>query len=910
MLILLIDGKAMAETRDALKAVGTDCSQIPSAAQARCGSVAKGVWTLAPLDLWPGRRFIEARDSQWKFEDAQTSEFVFEVLNIPHGKGSANLGKQTIESEQVLGHAGVPPKVFSDLLKTQIADSANTMLDWSNLAVLLREIEKNSSVFEDRARKAKLCSNPAALKSYTPNEIKSTEELDLNFVLDGRLDPLSAAPNTIAEVVVEMLQTGFDPNLHPPLASKIEKVAVDHAGSQIQFKIDSKQCRTVLVIADHLGILEEGEVFFQASEPVEDEHGFPRSVMEGPILVSRPPCLQPCDVQKYNAVFKSEYSRLYDVSFTWCLTTAGFLTKACLQVIVMSVKGPQPACSILSGGDYDGDKLLIIMIEAIIQSFDPARADPRFATPPFKDEKWFKVDRTKVKDVISPLVEAKDSGRLSVALTSSLFLFSSFSIMAGTHNTLSYTLGLDHPRTSEAAHVLAKSLDGRKQGFSHSSAQWEQIRKYFEMGNAAKPAYAIRDETKNYDKKLSGDVKIAKRGVTLPKHPLDALISTGMLCIQALKDNFTAKIASLELSIDPDVAEVWRAAHLATAPVSGHPKESWRSLFQQDLGAIHEHIYSLLQHGSDTSVHTGVKFGAYKLPSSPQDCFTRYKEMRQIWSSERDRREKSATLANAPGSPTKSPTKKWKGSSPSHKQDLLDLTKSFWDLPTFCSPNLLGPGGKEFARALVASCAYLLPISPNEFTFVSDGDDGVGKRTFLDTLLCARVNSASTTESSASAGSVAAAAMDLDDDPFLSTQFSMSYSQVECAEAGLVSPSTLRTASRSPSTSRTTSASPSKPPRTWRLTFAEATRHSAYTFGFDMAHRDLTGLKADAITRRLHPGTGLQAFKLSPYMHTVMGVKNKSAAGIVDAKRKTRPRTLLPPPEEVLQSPSKRSKTS
>mgnify|MGYP001589743694 CR=1 FL=1 len=103
----------------------------------------------------------------------------------------------------------------------------------------------------------------------------------------------------------------------PLLASKIKKIASDYVASQIQFKIQSKQCRTVLVIADHvgtpvtvdptqadtqvlqLGLLREGQIFFQSSEPIVDANGFrQRNVVTGPILVSRPPCLQPCDVQK------------------------------------------------------------------------------------------------------------------------------------------------------------------------------------------------------------------------------------------------------------------------------------------------------------------------------------------------------------------------------------------------------------------------------------------------------------------------------------------------------------------------------------------------------------------------------------------------------------------------------------
>lgn len=114
------------------------------------------------------------------------------------------------------------------------------MLDWTNLPALLREIELKSSVFEDRARKAKLFGDPASLQPYSSRDGKTEPAAEeLAFVLDGRLDPLSGAPNTIAEVVVEMLvcllsfptcagradgtgeqQSGFDPNEKP--AARLE----------------------------------------------------------------------------------------------------------------------------------------------------------------------------------------------------------------------------------------------------------------------------------------------------------------------------------------------------------------------------------------------------------------------------------------------------------------------------------------------------------------------------------------------------------------------------------------------------------------------------------------------------------------------------------------------------------------
>lgn len=81
---------------------------LPGAAQARCGvgkgelasiflfeplftRLPAGVWALAPPTYWGENIWIEIRDSQWKYEDRQTTSFTFEVHSIPISRSSANI---------------------------------------------------------------------------------------------------------------------------------------------------------------------------------------------------------------------------------------------------------------------------------------------------------------------------------------------------------------------------------------------------------------------------------------------------------------------------------------------------------------------------------------------------------------------------------------------------------------------------------------------------------------------------------------------------------------------------------------------------------------------------------------------------------------------------------------------------
>ncbi|GAA5989972.1 hypothetical protein JCM11641_002932, partial [Rhodosporidiobolus odoratus] len=64
---------------------------VPAVAQGRIGG-GKGVWAFAPSSHWDeGEKWIEVRDSQWKFKDRQTTTFTFELHSVPSGKGSAKL---------------------------------------------------------------------------------------------------------------------------------------------------------------------------------------------------------------------------------------------------------------------------------------------------------------------------------------------------------------------------------------------------------------------------------------------------------------------------------------------------------------------------------------------------------------------------------------------------------------------------------------------------------------------------------------------------------------------------------------------------------------------------------------------------------------------------------------------------
>ncbi|GAA5906977.1 hypothetical protein JCM6882_000017 [Rhodosporidiobolus microsporus] len=886
--------------------------EIPAVAQGRIGG-GKGVWAVAPPTPWSDKEglWIEIRDSQWKFKVGKhTSHFTFELHSLPSGKGSTKLGKQFFE---VAAHCGVPTSTFREMLRQQVETGLDAFLNPPSNAALLYHVEKSSGVLEDRTMKARLSQDPSSVRGGTDAVQAEQEETEAGFVQDRRLDPSSGAPNTVAEVVVELLQAGFDPVQNPHLADKLFKTAQGQIRKQLGWKLDDEYSRTAFVVADHLGVLEEGEFFFQASEPVLHPSGRGRtSVINGPALLSRSPAIQPCDIQRAVGVYKNEYTTYHDV-------------------IIVSTKGERSLCSILSGGHYDGDKLVVCTNPLLVNAFDPSRAEPRFADPPFSDSDWFEVDRRKVKDVVAPMIHAKDDAAIAAVFMEGLFQGTQYGVLSTWHTTLAYKLGLDHPLTSEVGHLFCRALDGRKQGLRFTEDKWLEAKSKFFEPHREKPEWTFcEDGTKAPD-----NVKFAKRPSGAKKHAMDELVKEGEEALNTATRRWKEWCSGRKVEVDDDLAEEWRTAW-STALVEREKGSSAAHEFFRDLEGILSHVRTIK---SDYSL------------------------LFASWARDKDRKLSDEKAAQAPGSPSKaSPTKQkgiWRASSRSQKEDLLELSRRFWGVleeGRLKSEKLRGRDGARTARALVASCAYIDLLQP------TPAPPPLGQKTLLDRFKTASTPARSSSLATSSTSTVIAtpsafsatrteititapppededeefhdAEEDSYEDDLRWSQVPDTASQIAGAGGAVVVSST--TSSQTVATTAVSSSHPSAPASPTPLisasttsssssaaaaapiptglssylrnNFQDACRRAEIRFVYDMAHRDVLALKADAITRRLHGEgvrgtTGIQAPKVAPHMLDILAV-NKRSAGITKARAKVRPRTLLGPSQFETQQAS------
>lgn len=205
----------------------------------------------------------------------------------------------------------------------------------------------------------------------------------------------------------------------------------------------------VYCVADPTNTLKEGEVSLHFSEGIQDPNtGKRRKFLEGEVLVGRNPALLPSDIQKVRAVDNVFLRDLKDV-------------------IVFSVQGMRSLASMLSGGDYDGDKCWVCWDQRIVRPFRgvvPSSLD-------FKEKaEWFTTVTTTVNELPGVRDNAsshRDIGREFLRAGAMHTLSSDPSVMGKYykfHERYSRAFGLDDEVSILLANICAVLVDAPKQG--------------------------------------------------------------------------------------------------------------------------------------------------------------------------------------------------------------------------------------------------------------------------------------------------------------------------------------------------------------------------------------------------------------------------------------------------------------
>ncbi|KAF8536669.1 RNA dependent RNA polymerase-domain-containing protein [Trichophaea hybrida] len=321
--------------------------ETPTAVQARLGG-AKGIWFVDPTaDRYSEDVSISVTPSQLKFEphdidsDEDTMDWARLTLFVLHYSKEPSPTSLNLQFIPILATQGVPFETFKELLEKHLEEDLEQLLSVAQDRISLRSWLSNHGVMSDR----QIYGDIPRQSSGTP---QSNEE-QISMLLDARFEPLKC---------------GF-------LMDKLNMIVKQQCNDILDgLRIRVPSSTIVFCIADPTGTLEEGEISLQFSKGFLDTTIQTRlDCIEGEVLVARNPAHLRTDIQKVRAV---------------CPSHSGL--RRLKDVVVFSTKGNIPLADMLSGGDYDGDKIWICWDNRLVKPFKNDRSF--MASKIWKADRW------------------------------------------------------------------------------------------------------------------------------------------------------------------------------------------------------------------------------------------------------------------------------------------------------------------------------------------------------------------------------------------------------------------------------------------------------------------------------------------------------------------------------------------
>ncbi|RDA92037.1 hypothetical protein CP533_0969 [Ophiocordyceps camponoti-saundersi (nom. inval.)] len=396
-------------------------SDTPAGYQGRIGS-AKGFWIidveseLCDEDIW-----IELYPSQikWKCDFVESAYRIFEVRAFAREARTGSLNHQ-----------------FIPLLEAQAIDRL----------AMRRCIEQalRNSLMADLEALVLALDRPEDLRLWL-RQVGQANPQGFRF--------LAGLPRSKEDIVAFLIDAGFRPKQLKYLQELCREIGEKRAETLMdKLHVPIPQSTNLFMVADFLGVLEEGQISVHFSTKFEADD-FCDTALDGlDVLVARAPAHTLSDIQKVVAVSHPKLRRLKDV-------------------VVFSTKGKKPLAALLSGGDYDGDICWICWDRKIVDNFRGAPVPKSVEVP--------KVDRLNmtVDDLTGGKV--KYWRKICSKFIYLGFLFSLQPDMLGVctvyKEKLSYRWGAADGRLTKLSALLGELVDQSKQGVIFDYEAWARF---------------------------------------------------------------------------------------------------------------------------------------------------------------------------------------------------------------------------------------------------------------------------------------------------------------------------------------------------------------------------------------------------------------------------------------------------
>ncbi|KAK6355766.1 hypothetical protein TWF718_000148 [Orbilia javanica] len=372
-----------------------------------------------------GQPLIKYRTKQIKFRTRE--DLNIEVVDYARPLKHGNVGQQFLA---ILHHNGVPKQTLNDLAK--------------------QAIEKN-----DIWELLEQADEPYFIKRfYQTVGLKERREKDQCFKYAGSV-PISAE-----ERIIQMVDAGFTVSQSVALKNIVSGRNEYLIDSWNNMRFAVPESTSVKCIPDFKQILREGEVFLQFSSDGLAVENRPIKFLHGKVLVGRAPAYVASDIQTATAVIRPEVVEVY---------------KNFVDCIIFPTVGADSLASHLSGGDYDGDTVLVIWDQRLVEPFvsvpppDPTPLrEEFFEESGEKDTVEFHLENNNMDEerAISDILKTEIRKMLAPSKVGKC---------TNMHQRISYYFGIGHPLSKRLAELACLLLDAPKQGLTLKKKSWERI---------------------------------------------------------------------------------------------------------------------------------------------------------------------------------------------------------------------------------------------------------------------------------------------------------------------------------------------------------------------------------------------------------------------------------------------------
>ncbi|KAJ7507906.1 RNA dependent RNA polymerase-domain-containing protein [Mycena galericulata] len=524
----------------------------PTAIQCRVGLL-----VMHPNDI-DDRPRIWLRPSQIKVKHTSLEDptlRTIDLLRSSHAKTQCRLPVETIIN---LAENGVPSSSFIKLIEDALVRLVTPLITWNGpeaMEKLWCAVASSGGVMSSRlARQNTVLARVKGYSERDSGEIDNEDEEENNdqpVSTAWWVDQISGCPSSLEETCLHLLDSGFTPQTCSVLRSKLDKVVkgcVDRYIESYRIDLPVGMSAMAFLVPDEYGVLEAGEFFFKSSRHVlQTQDGLPTDILLGDALITRHPCKLPTDVQKWTAVDRPELRHFTDV-------------------IVLSVKGPRRAADFLSGGDYDGDKGLLVWQPELVEPF--VNAPVNYSEEPAHVADSFSPKNETVRDFLQRTgtqTPAKQLREMQKYLLSALRDISVVGKYSNWHINATYSLGYRHPETIRLAYMFCKTLDGAKTGLTVLPRVFKNDQTAYEKRPPVwKEAEKKKGQSTVADWKESNMPNLA-RGEGLGRFIMDTIHKHtqrerwGLRWGQELKAQIKSKFEGVEHVLDVDLTAPWLA---------------------------------------------------------------------------------------------------------------------------------------------------------------------------------------------------------------------------------------------------------------------------------------------------------------------------------------------------------------